>query len=72
MSEWSLACKSHQEQALLTNACINGEELHNYLAIYSCDIVDHLQGSFVPFGPKSEKNLERGSRDLSAPGAQKV
>ena len=26
-----------------------------------CDIVDHLQGSFGPFGPKSEKYLESGS-----------
>ena len=33
--------------------------------------VDHLQGSFGPFGPKSE-SLEKGSRTLSAPGAQKV
>ena len=38
----------------------------------SCDIVDHLQGSFGPFGLKSENSLEKGSRGLFAPGAQKV
>ena len=32
------------------------------LLVLPCDIVDQLQGSFGPFGPKSEKSLERGSQ----------
>ena len=34
-------------------------------SLISCNIVDHLQGSFGLFGPKSEKSLEKGSRGLS-------
>ena len=39
---------------------------------WCCDIVDHLQGSFGPFGPKSEKSLEKGSRASWLRGAEKV
>ena len=37
-------------------------------AHWVCDIVNHLQGSFRPFGPKSEKMSRKGSRALSAGG----
>ena len=49
-----------------------GHALRQPSELSPCDIVDHLQGSFGPFGPKSKESLEKGSRTSRLRGAEKV
>ena len=53
------------------HACIGfvpGGSLHQ---IKCCDIVDHLQGSFGFFGPRSPKNVSKGVPGPLGPGGPK-